>query len=70
MGQRSSPDLDSRTVRQRNNACRAPDHAVYQMLRRHEAFDAQRFWNGEPGAKLAAGRAAKAKGSARSRAKV
>ena len=44
--------------------------AVYQMLRRHEAFDAQRFWNGEPSGKSAAGRAAKAKGSTRSRAKV
>jgi hypothetical protein len=40
------------------------------MLRRREAFDAQRFWNGEPSAKSATGGAAKAKASARSRAKV
>jgi transposase len=44
--------------------------AVYQMLRRHEAFDGQRFWNGEPHAQSATGRGAQAKGSARRRPKV
>ena len=43
---------------------------VYHMLYRGEAFDPQRFWNGEPKLKSAAGSAAQAKGKARSRAKV
>ena len=44
--------------------------SVYHMLRQKEAFDPMRFWNGEPSAKSATGGAAKAKASARSRAKV
>jgi hypothetical protein len=40
------------------------------MLRRHQAFDGQRFWNGEPSGKSAAGGGAQAKGKARRRAKV
>ena len=45
--------------------------AVYQMLRRHEAFDAQRFWNGEPRGKSTAGSGAgQAQGSTWRRARV
>jgi transposase len=44
--------------------------AVYQMLRRHEAFEGQRFWNGEPRTKTAEGSSAPGRGSARRRAKV
>jgi len=43
---------------------------VYHMLHRGEAFDPQRFWNGEPKLKSAAGSAAQAKGGTRRRAKA
>ena len=44
---------------------------VYQMLRRGEAFDAQRFWNGEPRGKSTAGSGAgQAQGSTWRRARV
>jgi transposase len=44
---------------------------IYHMLRRREAFDPQRFWNGEPREKSAAGSGTRqAKGTTRRRCKV